>query len=356
MTTTDSALVLAQVLGDEGDEALYKGNWAVAARKYVDAANQCSDALQTADQATKSILEKLLSRYSEKAQQIQEYLDTPSISVMEDSQNISVWPGSVADSFMPFGTLLHGADSSVEVVEPPPTTNAGTFRSIMTGIETLFTKYIYNPSSIPLSELSTETPVDLNSSFILLSDGPDINPNDFGKRVTLGEHLKNTDADSSNRPTAVDPHIESLLAEIKTLKASNQALKEANLKLTETCLRLPAVHGLIQENTHLKKSFINFRKQVTTLASQYSQAESRPRAQSRTPDRIHALEENIRSLHEKLEAKDAQIQELEEFRVKWEKLKHDARQKRKAREGNSDINTSEGFWVSDVEEIARSKT
>jgi len=168
--------------------------------------------------------------------------------------------------------------------------------------------------------------IGLNSSFVLI---PGENIPVAGDRVVI----------SSDISTAEHQELERLRAENQKLRMENRQLAQTNAQLLRCNVSVSGVKDLLQENTILKKSIVGFRQHMQKQPSLWAPSTMPPQQQipldsDAYSKRIIVLEETVRGLYQKLEAKDAEIATLRPYKEKWEKLKEDARRKKKERTGS----------------------
>jgi hypothetical protein len=305
MDTTD--LVNAHTAGSDGDKALYEGKWEIALDKYNLAITLFKKALPLADNNTQPTIEKLMKRYSEKAQQIKDYIESTKsilLSDGEDSEN----------------------EINEQTLEPLQELDITDESPQNTGLWNIWQNFEKLIGLLPSSGHHLVRP----KSIIKKSDG-DLSDSSFVV-VSDSEDCKNN-------------NIEELKAEIEALKETNAALNMKYQNLVKQHYIPTVVEDLLQENVMLKKSISTFRYQFqkhteSMRASMINPGLSPiPQAKMLSPMRKPgglqvpddtSPHEVIRQLKAKLETKDKEIEELKKYKKRYEKIMNRAKKKKES--------------------------
>lgn len=341
------------------------------------------------------MLQKLVLRFSEKAGQIQDYIEsTNSIQVSDQdlSGTLSVAPRFTGhysssfstapqDSYLPFGSLDEGdLEASLELPNDDEEEEGFSHNTgvIWRGLDQLLNLLpsprrvkAMLPGAIGKGTVAeqtpppADTPTNLETSFILVPRADE--------SVDLNQSM-------APAPPAVSPDTAQYLAEIEKLKLANKLLTQQNTKLRKMCTPRTGMHELLQENTMLKKSISNFRHQVqkqSELWRQSSRSMMVPRLEDgvstivqahsnhstisplpsqdlsnpETPagetnisylsKRVRDLEATLRALYTKLSAKESELQELAQYKQRYQEVKREARKKRHEKKATSEaVSTS----------------
>eukprot|EP01126_Amoeba_proteus_P025809 TRINITY_DN2564_c0_g1_i21.p1 TRINITY_DN2564_c0_g1~~TRINITY_DN2564_c0_g1_i21.p1 ORF type:complete len:293 (+),score=43.49 TRINITY_DN2564_c0_g1_i21:117-995(+) len=273
--------------------------------KYNEASTLFKMALQSADPECKLIMENQVQRYSDKAAQIKNYLESSSVVQLSEIQGYNfsdptplVDYQTIGESILPlpFGVL--------------PTLKTEPVNSAVPYTESYLWKSLGRLTSLlSLPNLSKSAPTDpeigLDSSFVLLPSND--SSSQTGLRVKIDD----------------DPEVDQIKSEVQKLILANQNLAMYN--------NSAGLHNLLSENVLLKQSILTFHNQLQKQSTS-DKTKNRPvHEEESCQKRIDELEETIQVLNQILSEKQEEIEHLKVYEMKWKKLKEDARRKKKER-------------------------
>eukprot|EP01125_Pyxidicula_operculata_P009278 TRINITY_DN305_c2_g4_i2.p1 TRINITY_DN305_c2_g4~~TRINITY_DN305_c2_g4_i2.p1 ORF type:complete len:360 (-),score=45.02 TRINITY_DN305_c2_g4_i2:58-1137(-) len=327
----------AQQLGKEADAALYSGQWLIAYEKFNQAVAVSREALKSHDMEpqVKDMLEKQILRFIENSTHLEGIIySDPLVNQLENQSYISSYlPTTEGESFYPWITQeIKVLDDNNNTTQKPEVNGATPLQSIWKGFERLI-KYL--PYNVNTPQVSDET---------LASEEIDIDNSNEASSFVLIDNPKVLELQMEN---------EKLRKELSVQKILNQRLTEQKEPMTKS---------LLIENNILRKSISNFRHEVQKQSQQVqsmlnsrsgsppiisksgllpdyesvlgNHSEILPRIQMSPVKKSNnnKLMEEINQLKLLLLSKDKEIEELKKYKVKWEKLRDDAREKKRRRQ------------------------
>jgi len=275
------------------------------------------------DNNTQPTIEKLMKRYSEKAQQIKDYIESTKSILLSDGEDSDNETYVNEQALEPLQEL--------DITDESQAQNTGLWniwQSFEKLIGLLPSSHHHHLSSQKITKISEGDLSD--SSFVVVSDNE-----------------KEEDCCKDN--------IEELKSEIEALKEANAALNMKYQNLVKQHYIPTVVEDLLQENVMLKKSISTFRYQfhkhtesmrasmITPgmIPSMINHPGLSPIPQTRMLSPIRkpgglqvpddtSPHEVIRQLKGKLEVKDKEIEELKRYKKRYEKIMNRAKKKKES--------------------------
>eukprot|EP01128_Nolandella_sp_AFSM9_P002231 TRINITY_DN12613_c0_g1_i1.p1 TRINITY_DN12613_c0_g1~~TRINITY_DN12613_c0_g1_i1.p1 ORF type:complete len:375 (+),score=60.38 TRINITY_DN12613_c0_g1_i1:117-1241(+) len=357
----ENKALLAQVAGNDGDDALYEGNWVLAYEKYEEAKALCNEALLEGGSEVgglTAMMKTLITRYSEKASQIQQYLNSTASLYVDDNETSRLstmqFPNITSaaevsyrlqESDIPFQSLRDQSFSESEGLVGGTSGGWNVNEMLWNGVERLLELL---PSRAQLQTWRMGSPRggtgSLDESFVFIN----------GSSSTSGETTSVSggglfDGVSTSTDTL---NVHQLQAEVSRLRAENIQLRTMNVGK-------PGMNTLMKENINLKQSILLFRDGFEKHKSKIAQSviginsplashevlppptnisASTPPPPTGSPSngnadlkRIANLESTVHNLYEILQQQEQLIKELESYKTKYEKIRDNARAKKQHR-------------------------
>jgi len=310
------AIIKVQSLVFEAMETMSVGDYHSALQKFEAAREKCKKLIPFHASENLATLKNLEERCKVQCTQIEQYIESSDDINLSESQllsNSSVFRESdLGNTSMLFPSLPNREGETEEISEKYWSGYLWDKVEVLLGLlhphtEQLFQKYQVEPNPTQREEIT------LDSSFILMPR--EIN----SQRIILNEPVKHT----------IDPN-----ERIKELEARN-ALLQHQLEQTKKIIQPKGVTNLMNENTKLKRSIIEFSNHVqkhNSLRRTQSSYDSLLVVGS-VKDSEHA---QIRDLILKVAIlekdnlkKDKEIEELKKYYEKWTNLKKEASARRR---------------------------
>jgi len=318
------AIIKVQSLVFEAMETMSVGDYHSALQKFEAAREKCKKLIPFHASENLATLKNLEERCKVQCTQIEQYIESSDDINLSESQllsNSSVFRESdLGNTSMLFPSLPNREGETEEISEKYWSGYLWDKVEVLLGLlhphtEQLFQKYQVEPNPTQREEIT------LDSSFILM-------PNENkSQRILLNEPVKHT----------TDPN-----ERIKELEARN-ALLQHQLEQSKKIVQPKGVANLMNENTKLKRSIIEFTNHVqkhNTLRRTQSSHDSLLVVKD-TEAQIRDLILKIASLEKENLRKDKEIQELKKYYEKWNNLKREASERRSQRKSISGLSTTD---------------
>jgi hypothetical protein len=313
------AIVKVQSLVFDAMETLSRGDYHSALQKFEEGNEMCEKLIPFYSGTNLATLEGIKKSCETQSNQIQQYIESSDDINLTESQYLSGDSSVYRESDLGDTSMLFPALNKREEINDDSTIDTYWGGYLWDKVETLlqmlhphtdqlFQKF--QPEMIPVKREE----ITLDSSFILL-------PNEgSGQRVILNEPVKSADPNEK----------------IKELESKNALLRN-QLEQMKKIIQPQGVTNLMNENTKLKRSIIDFsnyvQKHRNLGKTQVSHGDSLVgRTSKEMEDQIRELILKVAILEKENLRKDKEIRELMDYKEKWLNLKKEASARKKQKE------------------------
>jgi len=302
-------------------ETLARGDYHSALQKFEEAKDMCKKLIPLYSSANLATLESIQKSCDTQSNQIQQYIESSDDINLTESQYLSgdssmYRESNLGDTSMLFPSLNNNRETTID---ESTIDNYYWGGYLWDKVETLLnllhphTDQLFQKFQPEVKPIKREE-ITLDSSFILI-------PNEgSGQRVLLNDPVKN-----------VDPN-----ERIKELESKNTLLRN-QLEQMKKIVQPQGVTNLMNENTKLKRSIIDFsnyvQKHRNLGKTQVSHGDSLvARTSKEMEDQIRELILKVAILEKENLKKDKEIRELLDYKEKWLNLKKEASARKKQKE------------------------